>query len=107
MTGAFGDMGNLLSQAQEMDRRVREALEELGEDRIDGSAGGGVVGATVDGLGQVQGIRISEEAARASDASGLDELVLAATKDAQARAKRQRIERLTQVTGGVQLPWFS
>ncbi len=107
MTGAFGDMGNLLSQAQEMDRRVREALEELGEDRIDGSAGGGVVGATVDGLGQVQGIRISEEAARASDPSGLDELVLAATKDAQARAKRQRIERLTQVTGGVQLPWFS
>ena len=39
--------------------------------------------------------------------SGLEELILAATSDAQARAKRQRIERLTQVTGGVQLPWFS
>jgi DNA-binding YbaB/EbfC family protein len=107
MTGAFGDMGNLLSQAQEMDRRVREALEELGEARIEGSAGGGVVGATVDGLGQLYGVQISEEALRASDRSGIEELVLAATRDAQARAKRQRIERLTQVTGGVQLPWFS
>jgi len=107
MTGAFGDMGNLLSQAQEMDRRVREALEELGEARIEGSAGGGVVGATVDGRGQVLGFKITEEAARASDPSGLEELILAATSDAQARAKRQRIERLTQVTGGVQLPWFS
>ena len=107
MTGAFGDMGNLLSQAQEMDRRVREALEELGEARVEGSAGGGVVGVTVDGLGQVQHVQISDEALRASDREGIEDLVLAATRDAQARAKRERIERLTQVTGGVQLPWFS
>ena len=107
MSGSFGDMGNLLSQAQEMDRRVREALEELGEARIDGTAGGGAVGATVDGLGQVQGVTVSEEALRASDRAGVEELVLAALRDAQTRAKRQRIERLTKVTGGVQLPWFA
>ncbi|MGB0332220.1 MAG: YbaB/EbfC family nucleoid-associated protein [Planctomycetota bacterium] len=90
-----------------VDRVHPPALEELGEVRIEGSAGGGVVGATVDGLGQVQRVQISAEAARASDPAGLEELVLAATKDAQARAKRQRLERLTRVTGGVQLPWFS
>ena len=55
----------------------------------------------------MQGVTVSEEALRASDRAGVEELVLAALRDAQGRAKRQRIERLTKVTGGVQLPWFS
>ncbi|MEM6673261.1 MAG: YbaB/EbfC family nucleoid-associated protein [Planctomycetota bacterium] len=107
MSGSFGEMGNLLSQAQEMDRRVREALEELGAARIEGAAGGGVVRATVDGVGQVQEVHISEEALRGTDRAGIEELLVIALKDAQTRAKRQRDERMTKVTGGVQLPWFS
>ena len=107
MSGSFGEMGNLLSQAQEMDRRVREALEELGQARIDGTAGGGVVGATVDGLGQVQSVHVSEEAPRGTDREGVEEMLALALRDAQTRAKRQRDERMSKVTGGVQLPWFS
>ena len=107
MSGSFGEMGNLLAQAQEMDKRVREALEELAEARIDGTAGGGVVGATVDGLGVVQGVHVSDEALRGTDRAGIEEMLVVALKDAQARAKRQREERMTKVTGGVQLPWVS
>ncbi len=107
MSGSFGEMGNLLAQAQEMDKRVREALEELGEARIDGTAGGGVVGATVDGLGIIQDVHISDEALRGINREGVQEMLVAAINDAQARAKRERDERMTKVTGGVQLPWFS
>lgn len=107
MSGSFGEMGNLLAQAQEMDKRVREALGELGEARIDGTAGGGVIGATVDGLGIIQSVHISEEALRGIDREGVQEMLVVAINDAQARAKRQRDERMTKVTGGVQLPWFS
>jgi len=107
MSGSFGEMGNLLAQAQEMDKRVREALAELGEARIDGTAGGGVIGATVDGLGIIQSVHISEEALRGIDREGVQEMLVAAINDAQARAKRQRDERMTKVTGGVQMPWFS
>ena len=107
MSGSFGEMGNLLAQAQEMDKRVRGALAELGEARIDGTAGGGVIGATVDGLGIIQSVHISEEALRGIDREGVQEMLVAAINDAQARAKRQRDERMTKVTGGVQMPWFS
>lgn len=106
MSGSFGEMGNLLAQAQEMNKRVQGALAELAEARIDGTAGGGMVGATVDGTGAVQSVNVSEEALRGADRATLQEMIVAALTDAQTRARRQRDERMSQVTGGVQFPWM-
>ena len=58
-------------------------------------------------VGQVQSVHVSEEALRGSDREGIEEMLAIALKDAQTRAKRQRDERMSKVTGGVQLPWFS
>jgi len=104
MTGSFGEMGNLLKQAQKMQRALEDAREELRGARVEGSAGGGVVRTSVTGDGQLEGIQIAAEVVRAADRSMLEELVLAAVRDGLAKAARLREERLSKVTGGLQLP---
>lgn len=104
MSGSSGDLGNILAQAQKMQKALEEARAELRDARIDGTAGGGVVSATVNGMGDVVGMRFAEEAAKGGDAGMLQDLAVAALKDAQARAKRSHDERMAKVTGGMNLP---
>jgi len=104
MSGSFGEMGNLLKQAQKMQKAMDEAREELRTTRVEGTAGGGVVRATVSGDGQVERIEISDEAMRQDDRSLLEEMVLAAVRDGIERANRLSEERLAKVTGGLNLP---
>ena len=99
-------MGNLLAQAQQMQKALDQAREELRQAEVDGTAGGGVVRAVVTGEGQLIRVEITEEAHRASDRGMLEQLVTGAVRDAQERAQREASERLSQVTGGLQLPGF-
>ena len=78
MSGSFGDMGNLLKQAQRMQAAMKEARDELDELELVGSSGGGVVGVTVSANGDVKSVRIAEEAMKAEDRGLLEDLVLAA-----------------------------
>jgi len=104
MSGSFGDMGNLLKQAQEMQRKLDRVREELKGERLVGSGGGGVVRVEVDGDGEVQAVHVDEQVARSGDASMIEDLVLAAVRDAMTQATRLRKERLGAVTGGLNLP---
>lgn len=104
MSGSFGEMGNLLKQAQKMQRAMDEAREELRDTTVDGTAGGGMVRAVVRGDGQVEKVEIADEALRQGDKSLLEEMVLAAVRDGIGRANRLSEERLAKVTGGLNLP---
>ena len=97
-------MGNILAQAQKMQKGLEEARAELRDARIDGTAGGGVVRATVDGMGGILEIHLSDEVAGGGDKAMAQDLLVAAIKDAQTRAQRQHDERLAKVTGGMNLP---
>ena len=104
MSSAFGDMGNLLKQAQKMQRELDRVREELRTVRLEGSAGGGVVQVEVDGDGQVTRVTIKPEALAGGDAARVEGLVLAAARDAIAKAAALREERRAQVSGGLNLP---
>jgi DNA-binding YbaB/EbfC family protein len=104
MSGSFGEMGNLLKQAQKMQKAMEEAREELRTTTVQGTAGGGVVCATVRGDGQVERIEVSEEVYRQSDKALFEEMILAAVRDGIERANRLSEERLSKVTGGLDLP---
>jgi DNA-binding YbaB/EbfC family protein len=105
MSGTFGEMGNLLKQAQQMQRELERAREELKKLRIEGRAGGDAVQVEVDGDGLVLAVAIRPDAAL--DARLLGEMVLAAVRDAQGRAAKQREERMGKVMGGLPLPGLS
>jgi len=112
MSSAFGDMGNLLKQAQKMQRDLELAREELKTARVTGTAGGGVVSVDADGEGQVLSVRIqpsisglgSGSGGAGGDTSLLEDLVLAAARDAFAKAATLRQERLSRISGGLNLP---
>jgi len=105
MSGAFGDMGNLLKQAQKMQRELDKAREELKAARVEGAAGG-VVRVEFSGDCQVLGVHIAPEALT-GDASMLEDLVLAAVRDALTKAAAMKTELEGRVTGGFDLPGFS
>jgi len=104
MSSAFGDMGNLLKQAQKMQRDLEQAREELKNARVQGTAGGGVVTLEADGDGQILAVRIQPGVLAGGDKGMLEDLVLAAARDAFAKASTLRQERLAKVSGGLNLP---
>ena len=99
-----GDLGNLLKQAQKMQREMDLAREEISAMSVEGSAGGGAARVEVDGDGNVKAIHLSKESGGGDDMSALEDLIFAAVKDAQTRAEQVKRERLSDVTGGMDLP---
>jgi DNA-binding YbaB/EbfC family protein len=86
-----------------MQRDLELAREELKSARVTGTAGGGVVSLDADGDGQILAVRIQPAIAE-GDKSLLEDLVLAAARDAFAKAAVLRQERLARVSGGLNLP---
>ena len=103
MSGSFGDMGNLLKQAQEMQRQLDLARASLKDEVLVGTGGGGVVRVEVNGDGEVLAVQLDDNVA-SGEKSMLEDLILAALRDGIGQAHRLRAERLGKVTGGLNLP---
>ncbi len=101
-TGSFGDMGNLLKQAQQMHAEIDRAREELRTTIVTGTSGGGAV--RIDATGEGMIVRVAIRPDAAGDASMLEDLVLAAARDAITKSTELRKERMARVTGGLNLP---
>ena len=98
------NLAGLLQQAQAMQARLLDAQEELARTEVTGSAGGGLVHATVTGGGEVVGLRIDPAAIDPSDADGLADLVVAAIRDANRAARdlqNQTMAPLAEGLGGM------
>ena len=101
----FGEMGNLLKQAQEMQRQVDRVRNELKERVIEGRAGGGVVRVEVSAdRHEVKGVHVSPDVMKSADAKLIEDLVQGALQDALRRAEEVEREAIGRVTGGMHLP---
>ena len=87
--GGFGgnQMQQLMKQAQKMQEQMTKAQEELEEAELEGSAGGGMVKVTMTCSGEVQSFKLAKEAVDPDDIEMLEDLLLAALKDANSKAK--------------------
>jgi DNA-binding YbaB/EbfC family protein len=102
-------MGNLLKQAQKMQRAIEEAERELGDAEITGVAAGGMVSIEMRGDWRVVKVEIADELfrrAQSGEKSQIEDLVRAAMHDGLGKVARLREERRRQVTGGLDLPGF-
>ena len=99
-------MSGMMKQVQKMQKKMMQLQEELAEQRVEGTAGGGMVTAVVDGKLNVVEIRINPEAVDPEDVEMLEDLVVAAVAEAQSRARVFSEERMRNAAGGlpVQLP---
>ena len=94
----------IMRQAQELQAKLAKAQEELASTIIEASSGGGAVKVTINGQQEIKEVKISPEAINPEDVEMLEDLVLAAVSEALAKSKELATERLSKVTGGLNIP---
>lgn len=94
----------MLKQAQELQAKLMKAQEELGKALVEGSAGGGAVKVVINGHQEVQSVTIAPEVANPQDIEMLQDLVMAAIRDANAKVKDLTQKQLGSFTGGMKIP---
>ncbi|CAH0283285.1 DNA-binding YbaB/EbfC family protein [Peribacillus simplex] len=99
-----GNMQNMMKQMQKMQKKMAEAQEELGEKKIEGTAGGGMVTVIVTGHKEIVDVIIKPEVVDPDDIDMLQDLVLAATNDALKKAEELTNQTMGQFTKGMNLP---
>ncbi len=100
----MNNLGQMLKQAQEMQTRMQEMQAALGEVEVTGNAGAGMVTVTLNGRGEMRGIRIDESLIDAGEKEMLEDLIVAAVNDARGKVDALIKEKTTEIMGGMQLP---
>ncbi|HRU04788.1 MAG TPA: YbaB/EbfC family nucleoid-associated protein [Candidatus Brocadiia bacterium] len=108
MARGFGDMSGLLREAQKQAQSMQKSMAALEEDLkqrvVDGTAGGGVVKAFVNGQRELVGIKISPEVVDPKDVEMLEDMVTAAVSQALKKAAELHRTEMNKLTGGLSLP---
>ena len=105
--GGQPNMQQLMKQAQQMQTQLAAAQAELAQARVQGSAGGGLVLATVTGSGELESLTIDASVVDPQDVETLQDLVVAAVRDANRAVKElteQTMGPMTAGLGGLGLP---
>jgi DNA-binding YbaB/EbfC family protein len=90
----------ILAQAQAMQEKLASAQEELEDAEVSGSAGGGLVTATVSGAGELTALQIDPKAVDPDDVETLSDLIIAAVRDANRNAQKLAEEKMGGLAGG-------
>jgi hypothetical protein len=98
------DLNKMMQQVQQMQAEMMKAQEELANETVEASAGGGMVTVTANGAGEIQQIRIAPEAIDPDDPELLADTILAAVNEALRSANSLAQSRLGGMAGGLGLP---
>ena len=102
--GQFGDMAKLMKQAQEMQSRMSDAQGRLDAIEVTGEAGAGLVKVTATAKGQVRALTIDPSLFVPEEREVVEDLIVAAVQDAQARAVEAAQAEMAKLTEGLDLP---
>lgn len=95
----------ILQMGQQVQARISQLQNELGQRTVTSSSGGGMVTVTADGRGKIRSIKIDSSVVDPSDVDLLEDLVLAAVNEAQTRASAVYEEEMRKLSGGLSLPF--
>lgn len=102
--GDLSKMGGMLKQAMEVKQRIESLKEQLVYERVEGSAGGGMVHVEMNGRMEVLGVRIEPEVLNAEGREMLETLVQAAVNDAIEKTQALVKAKMGELTGGFEIP---
>ena len=95
----------LMKQAAELKKNYEQAQADMEKMTVQGTAGGGVVNAEVNGLGQIKRVKLDATIVKNDDIEMLEDLIVVAIADAQKKAVAEVQTRMGAVTGGMNLPF--
>ena len=98
------NLGQMMKQAQELQAKMAEMQEKLGDVEITGTAGGGMVQVTINGRGEARKVKIDPSLAGPDDVEMLEDLMVAAFNDAKGKLEVTVREKMSELTGGLPLP---
>jgi nucleoid-associated protein EbfC len=99
--GGLPDMQQILQQAQKMQEQLLSAQDELAKAEVTGTAGGGLVTATVSGGGELKSLDIDPKVVDPEDTETLADLIVAAVRDASGKAQQLAAEKMGPLAGGL------
>ncbi len=99
-----GGLQKMIKQAQKLQKQMLEAQEALAQERVEGTAGGGMVKVVADGQQNVLEISIDPQVVDPEDVEMLEDLVLAAVSDALRKSRELAEEKLGAFTKGFKIP---
>ena len=106
--GGMGGLGNMMreaqKQAQDMQKRMQTIDADLKDRVVEGSAGGGMVVAHVNGKREFLAVKITREVVDPDDVEMLEDLVTAAVSQAMKKAQELYEQELEKITGGLPIP---
>lgn len=102
--GGIGDMAKMMKAAQEMQGKMAQLQEEMDSITVEGQSGAGMVRATATAKGELTGLTIDASIFNADDKEVVEDLILAAIKDAQQKASERAAQEMTKMTEGLGLP---
>lgn len=102
--GGLGDMAKMMKAAQEAQGKMAELQEELARVVVIGESGAGLVKVRATAKGQITGLDVDPAILIPSEKEVIEDLILAAIHDAQAKAQARSTQELTKLTQGLGLP---
>jgi hypothetical protein len=102
--GGLGDMGKMMKAAQEMQTKMAELQESLNAMTVTGESGAGLVRATATAKGELTALEIDPSIFNPDEKEVVEDLILAAIKDAQAKAAEKSQSEMAKLTEGLGLP---
>ncbi len=102
--GGLGDMAKMMKSAQELQGKMAQMQEELAELTVTGEAGAGLVKATATAKGELTALDIDPSIFNGDDKEVVEDLILAAVKDAQAKAAEKAQDEMKKLTESMGLP---
>ena len=98
------DMLGMMKQAQELQSKMQEFQQNLDQLIVEGRSGGGLVTVTMNGKGELRGIRIDPSLFKEDDVEVLEDLLVTAHADAKQKAEAEVQQKMSELTAGLPLP---
>jgi len=98
------NIGNMMKQAQQLQKKMAEAQDKLNEIEVEGSSGGGLVKVTATAKGNFKTISIDDSLMKNDEKEMLEDLIIAAINDAKQKGENAAQEEMKSLTGGLPLP---
>jgi DNA-binding YbaB/EbfC family protein len=95
------DPKKMMAQVAKMQEDLAKAQEDLANQTVEGSAGGGMVTVTANGQGEIVSVKLAREAVDPDDVEMLEDLILAAVKEATRSAQALAQQKMSGLTGGL------
>jgi DNA-binding YbaB/EbfC family protein len=98
------DIMGMMGKVKEMQAKMEKAQAEIAALSIEGRSGGGLVTVVLDGKGQMNSIKIDPSLFKEDDVEILEDLIVAAHKEAKDKGEAQAAEKMSALTAGLPLP---